>query len=117
MSSKLDSILKLEVPIIVRIGEKTLKMKDIAEISPGMIIELAKPADEELELLVSNVPIGQGLAVKVGENFGISISFIGDVKARIEAMGGGPTLASTPEDAGEIDEDEAAALAEQFLAG
>lgn len=117
MSSKLDSILKLEVPIIVRIGQKSLKMKDITDLSPGMIIELTKPADEELDLLVSNVPIGQGLAVKVGENFGISISFIGDVKARIEAMGGEPMIASTQEAAGEIDEDEAAALAEQFLAG
>jgi hypothetical protein len=117
MTSKLDSILKLEVPIIVRIGRKKLKMKDISDISPGMIIELAKPADEELDLLVNNVPIGQGLAVKVCENFGISISFIGDVRARIEALGGGPTIANSSEDVGEIDEDEAAALAEQFLAG
>ncbi len=117
MSTKLDSILKLEVPIIVRIGQKKLKVKDITDICPGMIIELSKPADEELDLLVSNVPIGQGMAVKVGENFGISISFIGDVRARIEAMGGEPTIAATQSESGEIDEDEAAALAEQFLAG
>jgi len=117
MSSKLDSILKLEVPIIVRIGQKTLKMKDICELAPGMIIELAKPADAELDLLVNNVAIGQGLAVKVGENFGISISFIGDVRARIEALGGEPTIANAPESSSEIDDDEAAALAEQFLAG
>jgi len=39
------------------------------------------------------------------------------VKSRIEALGGVPSVAVTPEDAGEIDDDEAAALAEQFLGG
>ena len=115
MPSQLDSILKLEVPMIVRVGQKTLKLKDIADISPGMIIELAKPADDELDLMVNNIPIGQGQAVKVGENFGLSISFIGDVRARIAALGGGPTMAEVHSGSGEIDDDEAAALAEQFL--
>ena len=38
-------------------------------------------------LLVNNKPIGSGNAVKVGENFGIRINFIGDLKDRILAMG------------------------------
>ncbi len=117
MSAKLEAILKLEVPVLVRLGQKTLKLKEITDLAPGQIIELNKPADDELDLMVNNIPIGQGVAMKVGENFGISISFIGDVKSRIEALGGGPTMAVTNQDAGEIDDDEAAALAEQFLGG
>ena len=117
MGKKLDSILKLEVPLIVRVGRRTMRLKEIAELTPGRILELNKPADDELDLLVNNVPIGQGQAVKVGENFGVSISFIGDIRARIEALGGSPVVASSPEVEGEIDDDAAAALAEQFLAG
>lgn len=117
MPTKLDAILKLEVPVIVRLGQKNLKLKEVTDLAPGQIIELNKPADDELDLMVNNIPIGQGQAMKVGENFGLSISFIGDVKSRIEALGGVPSVAVTPEDAGEIDDDEAAALAEQFLGG
>lgn len=117
MPSKLDAILKLEVPVIVRLGQRTMKLKDITELMPGRIIELPKHSDEELDLMVNNVSVGQGEAVKVGENFGISISFIGDVRARVEALGGGPTMALPTPPTNEIDDDEAAALAEQFLAG
>ncbi len=117
MGKKLDSILKLEVPLIVRVGRRTMRLKEIAELSPGRILELNKPADDELDLLVNNVAIGQGQAVKVGENFGVSISFIGDLKARIEALGGNPVAAKPSKAEAEIDEDEAAALADQFLAG
>ena len=117
MAKKLDAILKLEVPLIVRVGRRNMRLKEIAELTPGRILELNKPADDELDLLVNNVPIGQGQAVKVGENFGVSISFIGDVKARIEALGGAPVVATTPESEAELDDSEAAALAEQFLAG
>ena len=55
--------------------------------------------------------------MKVGENFGVSISFIGDLKARIEALGGNPVAAKPSKAKAETDEDEAAALADQFLAG
>ena len=87
MASELDRILRLEVPIIVRLGEKTLPVRDVVSMMPGTIIELPKSADSELELLVNNKVVGTGAAVKVGENFGLRINFIGDVQARIVALG------------------------------
>ncbi len=117
MGKKLDSILKLEVPLIVRVGHRPMRLKDITDLIPGRILELHKPADDELDLLINNVPIGQGHAVKVGENFGISITYIGDIRTRIEALGGAPVMTKMSEIAADLDDDEAAALAEQFLAG
>lgn len=117
MSKKIDAILKLEVPVIVRVGRREMRVKDISDMMPGRILELGKPADDELDLMINNVPIGQGQAVKVGENFGISISFIGDIKARIAALGGDPIIARAPEPVAEINDDEADALAKQFLSG
>ena len=53
----------------------------------GAIIEFFKRSDEPLELLINNKPIGSGEAVKVGENFGLKITHIGDVKAVIRSLG------------------------------
>lgn len=79
-------ILKLEVPVVVRVAERQMRMEEVLALSPGSIVELNKRADDELDLLVNNKQIGTGTAVKVGENFGLRVSFIGDVRARIEAM-------------------------------
>jgi flagellar motor switch protein FliN/FliY len=88
MASDLSALLRLEVPVIVRLGERTMTLNEVLGLVPGAIIELPKNADEELDLLVNNKQIGTGTAVKVVENFGIRISYIGDLKARIEALGG-----------------------------
>lgn len=88
MPSDLNAILKLEVPIVVEIGRRAIALGDVKAMVPGSIIELPKGSEEELELLVNNKPIGTGIAVKVVENFGLQISYIGDLQARIKAMGG-----------------------------
>lgn len=87
MGLNLDAILRLEVPIIVRLGERAMSLGDVVSLLPGAIIQLPKNAEAELDLMVNNKVVGCGTAMKVGENFGIRITFIGDVKARIEAMG------------------------------
>lgn len=87
MATDLDLIRKLEVPIIVQLGRKTMPLAEVMAFIPGAIIELPKRAEDELELMVNNRPIGTGVAVKVGENFGLQIEFVGDVRTRIEAMG------------------------------
>jgi flagellar motor switch protein FliN/FliY len=82
-----QAILALETPIIVLIGERAMPLRDVVALVPGAIVELPKQAHEELELLVNNKPIGSGLPVKVGENFGLRISYIGDLRERIAALG------------------------------
>jgi flagellar motor switch protein FliN/FliY len=88
MASDLRSILSLEVPIIVLLGERLMKTSEVVSLVPGAIIEIPKNAEDELALQVNNKPIGTGQAVKVGENFGLRISFIGDLRARIDALAG-----------------------------
>ncbi len=110
MPADLKSILKIEVPVIVEIAAYPMMMEEILEMSPGSIIELPTCAEDELQILVQNKPIGSGSAVKVGENFGIRINFVGDIRDRIEAMAAG----GAEDDAD--DELDAEALAEQLLA-
>jgi len=87
MGMDLASILRLQVPVVVRLGERDMTYGAVMSRKPGSIIELSKGADEELDLLINNKHIGYGSAVKVGENFGIRITFVGDVRERIEALG------------------------------
>ena len=88
MASDLRAVLRLEVPVIVRLGERSMSLTEVIALVPGSIIQLPKNADEELDLLISNKQIGTGAAVKVGENFGLRISYIGDIRERIAALGG-----------------------------
>ncbi len=87
MAAGLEAILSLEVPVIVRIAERTMALDEVLAMAPGAIIELPKAAEAELEILVNNKPIGTGVAVKVGENYGLRVSYIGDLGQRIKAMG------------------------------
>ncbi len=87
MPSDIRSILSLEVPLIVLLGERPMKTLEVISLIPGAIIEIPKNSEEELTLLVNNRPIGMGVAVKVGENFGIKITYIGDLRERISALG------------------------------
>ena len=77
MSSDIQAILNLEVPVIVRLGERPMSLREVLTLVPGSIIEIPKPADDELDLMINNRRIGVGTAVKVGENFGIRITAIG----------------------------------------
>ena len=83
----LKRILRLEVPVIVKLAERKLTLGEVMRLGAGAIIEFSKNSDEPLELLVNNKPIGVGDAVKVGENFGLKITQIGDVKEIIRSLG------------------------------
>ncbi|HCT46415.1 MAG: flagellar motor switch protein FliN [Phycisphaerae bacterium] len=95
-SIDLRRIMKIEVPFVVVLGQRPLKVHDILNWVPGSIIELGKDAEEDLEIRVNNKCVGNGTAVKVGENFGVQFNYIGDPKQRIEAL--------RPESTDEFDE-------------
>jgi len=88
MATDVQTILRLRVPVIVRIGHRPMQMDNVLSLGPGAIIELEKPVEQNLDLLINNKPIGQGTAVKVGENFGLRITAVGPATERIEALGG-----------------------------
>jgi len=114
MSADLKSILKLEVPVIVQIAGRMMPAEDVLSLSPGAIMELPKNADEELEILVSNKAIGLGMAVKVGENFGIRVTYVGDLRRRVEALASEDSKAEEP--GSQPVDPEIDALADQILA-
>ena len=88
MPTDLKTILKLKVPLIVTVGARRVSVETVLGMGPGSIIELDKPADELLEVLINNKQVGTGEAVKVYENFGVRINEIKPTEQIVEAMGG-----------------------------
>jgi flagellar motor switch protein FliN len=84
---ELHRILRLRVPIIVKLAERKLNVHEVMRLGTGAIIEFFKSSDEPLELLINNKVIGVGEAVKVGENFGLRLTQVGDVGQVIKALG------------------------------
>ncbi|MBY0307108.1 MAG: FliM/FliN family flagellar motor switch protein [Phycisphaerales bacterium] len=87
MPADVEALKKLEVPVLVVLGRRQMPVKDVVSLVPGAIVELPKNAEDDLELQVNNKVIGLGRAVKVGENFGLRLTYVGDLQNRIEAFG------------------------------
>ena len=88
MARDLKAILKLKVPIIVRLGHRRMPAAEVASLNPGSLIEMPQLADRPMDLMVNNVVIGHGTAVKIGEDFGIRITSIGNMADRATALEG-----------------------------
>ena len=88
LQGELHRILRMEVPVIVKLGERKLLLSEVMRLGVGAIIEFSKRSDEPLELLINNKTIALGETVKVGENFGLRITQIGDIRNTIQSLAG-----------------------------
>jgi flagellar motor switch protein FliN len=84
---ELRRILHMQVPVIVKLAQRKLLLSEVMRLGIGAIIEFVKSSEEPLELLINNKPIAVGEAVKIGENFGLRIKQVGDVKELIATLG------------------------------
>lgn len=82
----LRRILSLRVPVIVKLAERRINLQEVLKLNTGSIIEFHKDSEDPLELMVNNKTIGIGVAVKVGENFGLKLTQIGDVRHIVQAL-------------------------------
>ncbi len=88
VATDLNTILKLSVPVLVLVGERRIPLDDVLSLGPGAIVELSKSAEDDLTFRINNKTVGQGVAVKVGENFGIRITRIASKRQRVKALAG-----------------------------
>ena len=85
---ELDRILQLEVPVIVRLARRRMPVGEVMKLAHGAILELHKHHEEPLHLMVNNKAVAEGEAVKVGEQFGLRLTAVGDLRDRLDAMRG-----------------------------
>lgn len=88
--SDVRRLLRLRVPVIVKLAGKKLHVRTVTGWHVGTILEFDKRADEELELMIRNKTIGFGQAVKAGEKFGLRVNSICDIRETIKSLGEAP---------------------------
>jgi len=83
----LERILNMNVPIIVRIAKKKMKIGEVMKLNIGTVMQFDQDAYQHIDLMVNNEIIGLGQPVKVGENFGLKITQLGDITHTIKSLG------------------------------
>ncbi len=88
---ELRRILRIKVPVIVKLAGRRMPLGAIRRLALGNILEFEQMVDQPLELLVNNRPIGTGTAVKVGDRFGLQITTIRTRAQRVRTLAAEPT--------------------------
>jgi flagellar motor switch protein FliN/FliY len=72
-TSRIDVILDIDLPVVVRFGRTELPLRTLTRLGPGSVIDLGRSPDEPVEVMVSNRVVARGEVVIVGGNYGIRI--------------------------------------------
>jgi flagellar motor switch protein FliN len=67
-------LMSLEVPLSVVIARKSIELETILQLVPGSMLQFNQMCDDPLSLEVIGKKIGSGVAVKIGDKFGLKIT-------------------------------------------
>ncbi len=87
-SPNVARILRIRVPVIVQLARRSLPVALIRNLSLGAILDFEKNADDPLEILVRSHPVGAGVAVCVGEHFGLRVTSVVSAADRVASIAG-----------------------------
>ena len=72
-TSRIEVILDIDLPVVVRFGRTDLPLRTLTQLGPGSVIDLGRSPDEPVDVMVSNRVVARGEVVIVGGNYGIRI--------------------------------------------
>ncbi|MEQ1759096.1 MAG: FliM/FliN family flagellar motor switch protein [Vicinamibacterales bacterium] len=84
--ARLDAILDIDLPVVVRFGRTEMPLRAVTRIAPGSVIDLGRSPDDPVELLVSDRVVARGEVVVVGGNYGIRIVDVVSPSERMRSM-------------------------------
>ena len=85
---KLDVILDIDLPLLVRFGRTEMPLRSLTMLGPGSVIDLGRSPDDPVDVLVSNQIVARGEVVIVGGNYGVRITDVMSPADRIRSMEG-----------------------------
>jgi flagellar motor switch protein FliN/FliY len=83
---KLQRLLSMRVPVIVKVAQKKITIGNMLKFHMGSIIQFDKDAYQQLELMINNSTIGLGQPIKIGEKFGLRITQVGEITETIKSL-------------------------------
>ena len=84
----LDVLMDIELPLIVRFGEKDMTLQALTRLGPGSVIDLGRSPDEPVEVLINDRMVARGEVVAVGGNYGVRITEVLSTMERIRSLAG-----------------------------
>jgi flagellar motor switch protein FliN/FliY len=85
-SERIDVILDIDLPLVVRFGRTELPLKTVTRLGPGSLIDLGRTPDEPVEILVSGRVVARGEVVIVSGSYGVRILEVVSASDRIRSM-------------------------------
>ena len=83
---RLDAVLDVDLPLVVRFGRAIMPLRALAELGPGSVIDMGRSPDEPVELLVGDRLIARGEVVIVGGNFGVRITELAASRPQVSGL-------------------------------
>ena len=80
---RLDAVLDVDLPLVVRFGRAIMPLRSLADLGPGSVIDMGRSPDEPVELLVGDRLIARGEVVIVGGNYGVRITELAATRPQI----------------------------------
>ena len=79
-SAARDMSLLADIPVqvAVEIGRLTLPLRDLLNLAPGAVLELDRPADAPVDILVNGRLVARGEVVVIDGEFGVRVTDIVD---------------------------------------
>lgn len=85
-ASRIDVILDIDLPLVVRFGRTEMPLRTLARLGPGTLIDLGRSADDPVEVLVSNRVVARGEVVIVSGNYGVRVTDVVSPRERVRSM-------------------------------
>jgi flagellar motor switch protein FliN/FliY len=85
-TERINVILDIDLPLVVRFGRTELPLKSVTRLGPGSLIDLGRTPDEPVEILVSNQVVARGEVVIVSGSYGVRILEVVSASERIRSM-------------------------------
>ena len=85
-SPKLDIVLDIDLPLVVRFGRTVMSVKSLAALGPGSIVDMGRSPDEPVQLMIGEQVIAWGEVVIVGGNYGVRITDLASPADRMRAV-------------------------------
>jgi flagellar motor switch protein FliN/FliY len=86
LDDRIDVILDIDLPLVVRFGRTELPLRALTRLGPGSVIDLGRSPDDPVELLVSNRVVAHGEVVIVSGNYGIRILDVVSQRERMRSV-------------------------------
>lgn len=86
LNGRLDVLLDIDLPLVVRFGSTDMPLKALSGIGPGSLIDLARAPEDPVDVLVGGRLVARGEVVVVSGSYGIRIVDVVGERERTQGM-------------------------------